>query len=295
MKLLERVRMIVPSDSSDDDNNERTARCDCVQRIFPARSTIEFQDYVMTSGRSTRSTACLTARWPTFEAAGMTLSVRDDLAEAYRLSWDHVAGAGTWWTGAQRVELAETILVALFEPEPLPPWSGPSTAGRLPDEAEAPAAAHDFVYRLARHAGTITEDIHDKVAGGVGRLPYVELCALTSTVAAAAHFHRNAGLEVPPLPEPRPGEPTREQPDDVVEAELNWVPVAAPADQTAAVLQAYTAVPAEQANTWRMGSAQYIPPGEMAHADWSRGPESLTRPQIELVAARVAQLRECFY
>ena len=81
----------------------------------------------------------------------------------------------------------------------------------------------------------------------------------------------------------------------MVEAELNWVPVAAPADELAAVRQAYTAVPAEQANTWRLADAQYIPPDEMGLPDWSRGPGSLSRPQIELVASRVAQLRECFY
>ena len=225
----------------------------------------------------------------------MTMIVRDDLDEAYRLAWDHVAGRGTWWTGAQRVELAGTILTALFEPDPLPPWVGFSTEGRLPTPSEAPAAAHDFVYRLARHAGTISEDVARSVIDELDPLPFIELCALTSTVAAVAHFHRNVGLPLPPLPEPDAGEPTRITPADVVDAELNWVPVVAPADETAAVRQAYTAVPAEQDNTWRLGSAQYIPPDEMVHPDWSRGPASLTRPQIELVASRVAQLRECFY
>ncbi len=223
------------------------------------------------------------------------LTIREDLAEAHRLAWDHIANPGSWWSGAQRVELAETILTALLEPEPLPPWVKPSTVDRLSATVQAPAAAHDFVYRLARHAGTITDDVHREVAAEIGDLPFVELCAITSTVAAVAHFHRNVGLAVPPLPAPQPGEPTGEQADEIVAAELNWVPVAAPADETAAVLQAYTGIPAEQANTWRMAAAQYIPHGEMAHADWSRGPGSLSRAQIELVASRVAQLRECFY
>ena len=62
-----------------------------------------------------------------------------------------------------------------------------------------------------------------------------------------------------------------------------------------AVVQAYTAVPAELENTWRMGGAQYMPSSEMVHPDWMRRPGGLTRAQTELVAARVAQLRECFY
>lgn len=229
------------------------------------------------------------------DEAGTVLTIREDLADAHRLAWDHLASPGSWWSGAQRIELAETILTALFEPEPLVPWVKPSSVERVSSSAKAPAAAHDFVYRLARHAGTITEDIHREVADEVGELPFIELCAITSTVAAVAHFHRNIGMPTPPLPEPKPGDPTGQQPDEIVEADLNWVPVAAPADETAAVRQAYSAVPGEYENTWRMAAAQYIPVDEMVHADWSRGPGSLTRPQIELVAARVAQLRECFY
>ena len=60
-------------------------------------------------------------------------------------------------------------------------------------------------------------------------------------------------------------------------------------------MQAYTAVPAEMTNTWRMADAQYMPAEEMIHPDWTRRAGGLSRVQMELVAARVAQLRECFY
>lgn len=123
----------------------------------------------------------------------------------------------------------------------------------------------------------------------------MEVCAIVSTVAAVGHFCRNIGIDVPAFPEPTPGSPTGDRPDEVVAADLNWVPVAAPADRTAAVVQAYSAVPAEFDNTWRMAAAQYMPNEEMIHPDWSRRPGGLSRPQSELVAARIAQLRECFY
>ncbi len=73
------------------------------------------------------------------------------------------------------------------------------------------------------------------------------------------------------------------------------MPVAAPADQVAAVVQAYTAVPGEMVNTWRMADAQYMPEPEMVDPGWTRRPGGLSRAQMELVAARVTQLRECFY
>jgi hypothetical protein len=222
-------------------------------------------------------------------------SVRDDLAEAHELAWRHVARPGSWWTGAQRVELARTALLAIAADDPLPPWVAASMSDVLPGERLAPDVAHDVVYWIARHAGTMTADVYRHAADELGALAYVELCGIVSTVAAVAHFCRNIGVAVPGLPAPLPGDPTREQPGEIARAELNWVPVAAPADRVAAVVQAYTAVPGEQENTWRMADAQYMPVDEMVHPDWMRRADGLTRPQTELVAARVAQLRECFY
>lgn len=224
------------------------------------------------------------------------VAVRDDLAEAHRLAWEHLARPGSWFTGEQRVELASTVIAAVVDPDPTPPWVAFTTTGRQSlDALAAPAAAHDLAYRLARHAGTITSEVHDAAAQALGELAYIEVCAIVSTTAAVAHFCRNVGIDVPDVPTPLAGEPTGEQPDEVVAAELNWVPVAAPADQTAAVVQAYSAVPGELANTWRMASAQYMPEDKMSRPDWMRRPGGLTRAQAELVAARVAQLRECFY
>jgi hypothetical protein len=223
------------------------------------------------------------------------VNVRDDLSEAHRLAWEHLAGPGSWWTGPQRLELATTVMMAIADDEPLPPWVGISVAGRLPADHVAPAAAHDLAYRIARHAGTMTEDVYRSAVDAIGELPYVELCGVVSSTAAVVHFCRNVGIEVPPLPQAVAGDPTGDRPDEVVQPRYNWVPVAAPADRTAAVVQAYTAVPGELRNTWRLADAQYMPPGEMVHADWTRRAGGLTRAQMELVAARVAQLRECFY
>jgi hypothetical protein len=226
---------------------------------------------------------------------GIETTVRDDLADAHRLAWEHIAAPGSWWTGAQRVELAETAMMALADRDPLPPWACVTASGQLGDEFDAPAAAHDFSYRLARHAGTITRDVYDAVTREIGALAFVELCAIVSTVAAVWHFRRNVGLPVPPLPPPRSGQPTARRPECLEDAQLNWVPVAAPADQVAAVVQAYTAVPDEDDNTWRMAEAQYMPEPQMVDPAWTRRPGGLSRAHMELVAARVTQMRDCFY
>jgi hypothetical protein len=221
-------------------------------------------------------------------------TIRADLAEAHRLAWEHIASPGTWWTAAERVEIASTVRLSIEDPDPLPPWVGVTTSDRLPSDRSVPDAAHDVAYRIGRHAGTVTADVARSAMDEIGELPYVELSAIASTVGAVAHFCRNVGIGTPDFPEPTPGEPSGDRPELAV-AELNWVPVAAPADRTAAVVQAYTAVPAEQANTWRMAAVQYMTPADMAFPDWSRRAGGLSRAQTELVAARIAQLRECFY
>ncbi len=221
--------------------------------------------------------------------------IRADLLAAQRSAWESLASPGSWWTAAQRTELAETVRAALEDPDPLPPWVPFSGTGRSPAETTVPPAALDAAYRIARSAGTITESVYRAFADEIGELPFVELCAIVSSVAAVVAFHRNAGTDAPPFDAPGPGAPTQEQPEQVTAAALNWVPVAAPADQSAAVLQAYSAVPVAQRVTWGLGAAQYIPAEEMVHPDWMRRPDGLTRPEAELIATRIAQLRECFY
>jgi len=225
----------------------------------------------------------------------VSVAVRDDLSMSHRLAWEHLARPGSWWTGHQRIELACTALLAIADPDPLPPWAGVTTTERVASELRAPRAAHDFVYRLARHAGTVTEAVHGSTAGVVGELPYVELCGIVSTVAAVAHFCRNIGLPIPALPQPEAGDPTGATPDRLEQPQFNWVPVAEPADAVAAVVQAYTAVPGEHENNWRLAAAQYMPVEEMVDPDWTRRPGGLSRAQMELVAARLTLLRECFY
>ena len=74
---------------------------------------------------------------------------------------------------------------------------------------------------------------------------------------------------------------------------MNWVPVAVPADQAAAVVQGLSAAPAEWDNVALLAAAQYIPVDEMGELGWTRG--TLSRAEMELVAARLSVARECFY
>jgi hypothetical protein len=149
---------------------------------------------------------------------------------------------------------------------------------------------------VARHAGTLTENWYRAVVAALdesGDMRFVELVGIACTVAAVVAFRRAVGLDPWELPEPVAGEPSFSSPANLVPADLNWVRVTAPADVRAAVVQAFTSVTAEHDRLWMLADAQYIPDLEMVDPHWTRG--TLSRAQMELVAARVSLLRECFY
>lgn len=220
--------------------------------------------------------------------------VRSDLLDAQAAAWRHVTSPGASWTGAERAAMAQVALDALDDVDPLPPWESPSSAGRaISLDVELPDVVVDAVYRIARHAATLTESWYrQQLDRGLDAYAYVEMVGVVAAVAAVDGFYRAVGLPRPPLPTPTAGDPHRRHPE-IEAATLNFVPVAVPADQVAAVVQGLSAVPAEWDNVCQLAAAQYIPVNEMGELAWSRG--TLSRAEIELVAARLSIARECFY
>ena len=220
--------------------------------------------------------------------------VRQDLVRAHNQAIAALSKPGTWWTGAQRRELALTAQLAISELEPVAPWVGVSTvANKLPVNLTAPKIAHDAIYRISRHAATLTREWYEKVTAEINPLAFVELCGIACTIAPVMAFRRALGLPALEIGSAKLGQPSKQKPNNIVAAQLNWVPVVGPADKDAAVVQALTAVPETNRVIWAMADAQYIPDKEMVDPNWTRG--TLSRVQIELIATRVSQQRECFY
>ncbi|MDA3017877.1 MAG: hypothetical protein O2841_07610 [Actinomycetota bacterium] len=220
--------------------------------------------------------------------------VRQDLLVAHEQAIGALSEPGTWWSGAQRTELARTASLAINELEPTPPWVAISTVvGKLPQDLTAPKIAHDAIYRISRHAATLTREWYEKIVAEINPLAFIELCGIACTVAPVTAFRRALGLPAFIFSPAKSGKPSQTKPANIVDAQLNWVPVVGPADNEAAVVQAFTAVPDTNRVIWAMADAQYISDKEMIDPHWTRG--TLSRVQIELVATRVSQQRECFY
>ncbi|MFM7044818.1 MAG: hypothetical protein ACKOYG_04615 [Ilumatobacteraceae bacterium] len=209
--------------------------------------------------------------------------VRADLVMAHRRSLDHVVSAGPLFTGAERRRIAEVAAAAYLDDSPLPPWERPHGDPVL-----------DATRRLSRHAGTLTRDWYDSLVAELGDpLRWVEAVGIVCATLPVVAFARAVGLAQPALPDAVPGQPTGLQARVVEQASLNWVPVAAPADQVAPVVQALSALPSEWANLWQLAAAQYMSDRQMDDPRWTRG--TLSRAQMELVAWRLALVRECHF
>jgi len=195
----------------------------------------------------------------------------------------HVASRGASFTAAQRLRIATVARDAYLAADPSPPWERPFGE-----------AALDVAYRLARHAGTITEQWYEQIiTEGMHPLEWVEVVGIVVASVPVVAFARAAGQPPPVMLPPEPGAPHSRVATELAPATLNWVPVAAPADQTASVVQALSALPDEWENLWQLAAAQYMSDAQMADPQWNRG--TLSRPQMELVAGRISLIRECFF
>lgn len=181
------------------------------------------------------------------------------------------------------MRIAEVAIAGYLDPSPPPPWTTPYGEPLL-----------DAVHRLARHAGTLTQDWYDQlIENGVHPLDWVEAVGVVIAVLPPVAFARAIGDPLPALPSAGEGRPHGREAVELAPARLNWVPVAAPADKVASVVQALSALPDEWDNLWRLAEAQYMSDRQMDDPLWNRG--TLSRPQMELVAGRLSLIRECFF
>jgi len=236
--------------------------------------------------------------------------VRGDLAEAHRRAWAHVAAPGTWLSGAERVAVAEetrrarSCRLCAERKAALSPFA---LEGEHDEAGALPAPMVDEIHRVTTDAARLTEGWLDSLRkAGLSDESYVEALGVAVLVISIDAFHHAMGLPVEPLPEPRPGEPSRYRPRGAVKGEA-WVPMldpkqADPADRklvapgpgggTAYVVRALSLVPDQVRALADLSGAQYLSFEKMLGFETGR---ALDRSQIELVAGRVSALNECFY
>ena len=223
-----------------------------------------------------------------FAAGRFPVPVREDMATALRRSWADIGRPGTWWTGPERVAIA-----ALARAEGIqrnePPWSRDRGEPGRPLPEKAVEAAR----KIGADPAHLDREWAEGVIAEIGDAPYVELASVVVTTAAADAFCEAMGIDHEPFPEPEAGEPTRERPDGMGDIGA-WVPVQVIDWKRANVARAMSLVPEGVRTFFRIVAAMYT--GTASDFDrmvWDHRP--LARPQVELLAARVSALNQCFY
>jgi hypothetical protein len=154
-----------------------------------------------------------------------------------------------------------------------------------------PASAIETVRVIALDAHKIDRDWCLQRVEATGDAAYVELVAITVQTIAIDAFAEALGVELEPLPAPQAGvEPNRIRPEGVgdIGAHVDAM-LAYPGPN---VGRAMSLAPDDNATFFGLVASMYAV-ADFAELVWKDRP--LTRPQVELVAARVSAINECFY
>lgn len=240
--------------------------------------------------------------------ASVPWPVRGDLLAAHRRVFERIARPGCWWTGAERVAIAAEARAArrcrLCADRKLA-LSPTAVAGAHDAAGALPETAVDAIHRVASDPARLSKSFYEKaLAGGLSDGAYVELLGVVVQGVAVDAFCRALGAPLHPLPEPVPGAPSRERPAGA-RHDGAWVPLLGPetagpdeADlfpgpQAPYVTRALSLVPDAVRAVRDLLGAQYLPFERVPDPSFSG--RSLSRAQMELLAARVSALNECFY
>jgi alkylhydroperoxidase family enzyme len=241
-----------------------------------------------------------------YSAAGV--AVRGDLIASHRALLEHIASPGTWFSGAERVAIARESRAApdcALCHERRAALSPFAVEGRHDAATDLPDLVVEVAHRIRTDSGRLSRKWFDGVLdSGLDDARYVEIVGVVTLMAGLDYFTRALGLAPPPLPEPRPGEPSRHRPAGA-RPHGSWVPTVAPEDATGPeqglygdtpfvpnIMRACSLVPDATRMLIVESNSHYVRVDQIADATVSR---DLSRPQMELVAARVSALNECFY
>lgn len=246
-----------------------------------------------------------------FAESGNAIAVRDDLTDAHERAWAAIGTPGTWLTGAQRVAVAAEIrhargcahcasVKAALSPNAV--QGAHVSLGGL-DALEAGAV--ELIHRVVSDPGRLSERWTQAVlARGLSDGEYVEITGIIAMVMMMDAFTRALGARERALPAPQAGEPTRHRPAGA-KKQAAWLPLVEPEDVTEAdgpiypspkagyIYRGLSLVPQSLRDYWALANTHYLP-GQFVYK-FDSSIRAISRPQVEILAARVSALHQCVY
>ena len=240
------------------------------------------------------------------------LVIRQDLEEALNTAWLRLGMPGTWFTGQERLDIVAEARKAVACPfcrqcnQALSPFSEDGEHEHL---GRLSSPVIEVIHRVMNDSGRLTPSWYERtIESGLSEPAYVECVAVVVTAVAVDTFYRGMGLPVPELPPPRPGGPSHVLPAGA-RKRFSWVPTVSPKDAGEAlknvwwpdgdeeyiprIQQALSLVTEEVIAFRNFSETLYLPFGALM--DFNSNHRAISRPQMELLAARISALSECFY
>ena len=244
----------------------------------------------------------------TVDYAGAGVTVRADLLEAHETMLEYIASPGAWFTGAERVAIAEesrnagSCSLCAARKESVSPEH---PEGEHDAVTALPPALVEVIHRVRVDSGRLSPRLLEQaLAAGVTEEEYVETIGIVTMTAGMDYFCRALGVPVNPIPEAKPGAPTRHRPASAKPGTA-WVSMIAPEDADGPeatlypdlpmvpnIARALSLVPDHSRALQRLSATHYVSLSDLRNPSVGR---DLDRMQIELVASRVSALNECFY
>ncbi len=237
------------------------------------------------------------------------IPIRPGLAQAIERAWARLAEPGTWWTGDERIAIAEetrhamTCALCAARKDALSPMH---VEGHHDSLGVLSSAAVDAIHRIRTDAGRLTQKWFQGLQGqGLDDTAYVEIIGVVATVSAVDTFDRGMGLPQRALPDPLPGAPTRHRPRGAKPG-LGWLPTLAPQDVTDDpdpfvrfgaynIQRAMSLVPQEVIAFFDLDVELYFYEADFPERSVQITERALSEAQIEMMAARAASLNGCYY
>lgn len=226
------------------------------------------------------------------------LPIRDRVVSANNGAWAAISGPGAFWTGEERLAIVAETRQALAcgacaaRREALSPMA---VTGEHESLGVLPAAAVDVAHRVRTDAGRLTRGWFDAIVPDQLSIEaYVELISVVASSVVLDSYAQAMALGLPRLPSAEPGTPTGDVSDEVTSG-VAWVPIMAVERQNPGV-DGLPDAPNIVRSMARVPSAMMLFFGAFrAHYTIYEFETSLARPQLELIAARVSSLNQCFY
>jgi alkylhydroperoxidase family enzyme len=233
--------------------------------------------------------------------------MRKGLTESHERAWSAIAAPGTWLTGERRVAVAAEVRHArnCAHCAQIKAALSPNVRGEHDSQGELKPAELDLVHRVVSDPGRLTEAwTQSTLAQGLTEGEYIEIVGVIAMVMMIDTFHRALGLPERALPAPQPGQPTRYTPPGA-KKQAAWLALVEPEDAVPAdgpmyphprvgyIYRALSLVPQSVRDYWALAFEHYLPSEFVYKFDQSI--RAITRPQTEVLAARVSALHQCAY